>query len=135
MKKKDRYAKKRNGMSVVAIGAVSALIFVMLCMMTAAVFIAKGNIPENMLKEISIAASAAGVFVGSVIAAKTSYSGKVLNGIASGMCFFVMRTLTCLFSENSVVMNDVTVGILFCTFCASLGGALIGSKTEKRKRT
>ena len=133
MKKKGQKSKN-SAVKSISCGVFIALVFSAICMACTSVLVIKTTIPEDMLKEIAIASSAAGIFIGSAVTSRISSAQKLVSGIAVGVCFYILRSIICLSAENSVIINDVSFGIAFCTLCASVGGALIGSKEEKRRK-
>ncbi len=134
-----RKAEKRNGSKnlskIIFTGIIISLAFTVAILALLAELIIKGTIPEDMVKEASMGAAFAGVFVGSAVASRINREKAFLTGISTGACFLILRNTICLTSETGVFSNDIGVGILLCICCGTLGGTLIGSQNKKKKRT
>jgi putative membrane protein (TIGR04086 family) len=133
MHKNDESKHYGRGFAIsVLVGTTAGFLLVLVLFAILASAIASGKVPEDMMRNIAVAAAFLGALCGAVVAVKRHRARILAVGLCVGILMFLCTTVGILFSD--AIGESMTVYFLIAFITGGIAGGLLNLKRKRHKR-
>lgn len=109
-------------------GLLASVIF--MCVL-AAVMLSSGVIPSDILNYCSAAIAGIASLIAGITAARITKCNGLVTGALTGLCIFIVITITALTTDSGPVSALTLIKLILCVLGGGIGGVIGVNKKEK----